>query len=218
MKPTAFLFPILLVFLLSSCKTSIVQTPIIFDQERKELSLEYLENRYGLDQNEATIIPKMVVIHWTAIPTLEKSFAAFYESKLPNFRPEIASASALNVSVQYLIDRDGTIYQLLPDNTFCRHVIGLNHCSIGIENVGNGDTHPLTDAQLKSNIKLIRQLAKKHPIEYVIGHHEYTQFEDHPLWLEKDKGYRTVKYDPGEAFMSKLRPRLKNLNLKELPK
>ena len=117
-----------------------------------------------------------------------------------------------------MIDQDGTIYQLLPETTMARHVIGLNHCSIGIENVGGTKDLPLTKAQLKSNIWLVRYLKEKYNIDYLIGHYEYTLFEDHPLWLEKDDGYRTVKNDPGIDFMTKVREEVKDLGFKELPK
>lgn len=205
------------IFSFFSCSPKILDRPIVFDAEREALSLAYMKDRYGLEKEKAEIEVKMVVVHWTAISTLEQSFEAFYKSKLPDVRPDIASASSLNVSVQFLVDRDGTIYQMLPENKFARHVIGLNHCSIGIENVGDGDKHQLTEAQLKSNIRLIRYLMKRHPIDYVIGHHEYRLFEGHELWLEKDAGYRTVKYDPGEAFMSRIRESLNLSKLKPLP-
>jgi len=98
-----------------------------------------------------------------------------------------------------------------------RHVIGLNHTAIGVENVGGTEEKPLTDAQLQSNIALVKYLAKKYNIEYLIGHYEYTDFEDHPLWLEKDDGYRTKKTDPGEDFMRKVRQATENLDFKENP-
>ena len=203
-----------------SCKNmqTVVDRPIIFDEERKQLTLEYLEQRYGLKQQNPTINPKMIVLHWTVIPTLEKSFRAFEQPTLPNWRPDIKGVSGLNVSAHFLVDRDGSIYRLLPETTMARHVIGLNHCAIGIENVGDGEALPLTKAQLKSNIWLVNYLASNYPIEYLIGHYEYTQFENHPLWLEVDDNYRTEKTDPGEAFTNKVRKATKKLNFKPVPK
>lgn len=186
---------------------SIVDRPITFDQQRKDLSLEYLRTHYGLLQTEPRIEPKMIVVHWTEIPTLEASFRAFEPSILGG-RPDIEGAGALNVSAHYLVDREGTIFRLLPDTLMARHVIGLNHCAIGIENVGGTPETPLTDAQLKSNVLLIQRLLKQYAIDHVIGHYEYMQFEDHPLWKEIDNGYRTEKVDPGEAFMQRLRNRI----------
>ncbi|RXJ52251.1 N-acetylmuramoyl-L-alanine amidase [Gelidibacter gilvus] len=205
-------------FLLFSCGTSkkIVDKPIVFDAERIQLTKEYLSTRYGLEQDKPIIVPKMIVLHWTEIPTLQESFDAFYTSQLPS-RPDIATASALNVSSQFLVDQDGTIYRLMPELTMARHVIGLNHTAIGVENVGGTKDVPLTHEQIKANIWLVNYLSKKYPIEYLIGHYEYTNFEGHELWLEKDDGYRTEKVDPGEDFMRAVRKKTRKLKLKSAP-
>ncbi|WP_338156656.1 peptidoglycan recognition family protein [Robiginitalea aestuariiviva] len=195
-----------------------MERPITWDAERERLSLAYLEARYGLTPVTPRINPKMVVLHWTAIPTLEKSLEAFEPSRLPQTRPDIQTAGALNVSAHYLVDRDGTIYHLLADTLMARHTIGLNHCAIGIENVGGTPETPLTEAQLKANIWLVRHLKASFPITYLIGHHEYTSFEGHPLWLEQDSAYRTEKTDPGPAFMNDVRRAVKDLGLQGPPK
>jgi len=212
----ALLFLFLVLF--GSCvnQKQIIDKPITFDEERKMLTLQYLSDRYGLEQEEPTITPKMIVLHWTMIPTFEKSFETFDPPILPS-RPDIKAASALNVSSQFMVDRDGTIYQLLPETTMARHVIGLNHCAIGIENVGGTGDLPLTKKQLESNIWLVNYLSEKYNIEYLIGHYEYTLFEGHDLWLEKDEGYRTEKDDPGVEFMQKVRQATKKNNFKALP-
>jgi N-acetyl-anhydromuramyl-L-alanine amidase AmpD len=176
-----------------------------------------MNEHYGMTPEIPMIEPKMVVLHWTAIPTFAGSFEAFYPALLPASREKIATASVLNVSVPYLIDRDGSIYQLMPDTLCARHVIGLNYCAIGVENVGDGDEYPLTEAQLASNINLVRYLAVKYDIQYVIGHHEYKKFIGHSLWKEKDPNYLTEKSDPGDEFMQKVRSQLSDLNLKPLP-
>lgn len=211
----------LLIFALAlgacSTKKEIVDIPIIFDTQRILLTKEYLLNRYGLEQNSPEITPKMVVLHWTAIPSLKKSFEVFNRSTLPVWRPNIESASGLNVSSHFLVDRDGTIYRLMPETIMGRHVIGLNHCAIGIENVGGTEETPLTKQQLKSNIYLVKYLASKYDIDYVIGHQEYTLFENHPLWLEVDDGYRTEKTDPGMDFTEKVRKATKKFNFKPVP-
>jgi N-acetylmuramoyl-L-alanine amidase len=211
-KPTLLLSMMVITFFANAQK--IIQKPIMFDNERKQLSLDYLKDRYGLVQVEPTIIPKMVVVHWTVIPTFEATFNTFNTATLPNARNGIKSAGALNVSSQYSIDRDGTIYQLMPDTLMARHVIGLNHCAIGIENVGGTKDTPMTAAQLKANIELIRMLNEKYDLEYVIGHHEYKTFIGHEFWKEKDPDYLTVKTDPGDKFMNDIRESIKDLGLK----
>lgn len=210
---------LLTLLLTASCKTTkeIVGRPIIFNEERKELTREYLKQRYAIIQENIEIVPRMIVLHHTVIPTFEKTFEAFNPPTLPNWRPEIENVSGLNVSSHFVVDQDGTIYQLMPENYMARHVIGLNHCSIGIENVGGTEEVPLTQAQVRSNIWLVKYLADKFPIAYLIGHYEYTRFERHPLWLEIDDGYRTKKNDPSKAFMKKVRKGTRRLNFKPIP-
>lgn len=200
-----------------SSSRSIVDNPITFGPEREALTLQYLSERYALEQTDSRIVPRMIVLHWTAIPTLKMSFDTFNPSKLPGSRTDVQKAGALNVSAHFLVDRDGTIFRLMPETTMARHVIGLNHCAIGIENVGGTADTPLTKAQLRSNIFLVNYLAEKYNIAYLIGHYEYPRFEGHELWLEKDEGYRTEKTDPGADFMKKVRKATKKLNFKPLP-
>ena len=192
----------------------IIDRPIIYDSLRKVLSLQYLKERHSLIQTEPTLSPKMIVSHWTAIPTLEGSFNAFNSVTLQD-RKELIEASPLNVSIHFLVDRDGVIYRLMPEKLMARHVIGLNWCALGIENVGDGNKFPLTEAQLRANIFIVKYLKKKYKtIEYLIGHHEYTSFQNTPLWRETNPNYRTGKTDPGDEFMEKLRKGVKKLGLK----
>lgn len=213
MKKMALLLVVnLLTFKVLSQK--ILDRPIVYDSVRRALSLQYLKERHGLIKIEPILIPKIIVSHWTAIPTLEDSFNAFNPVMLKG-RKELIGASPLNVSIHFLVDRDGTIYRLMPENLMARHVIGLNWCALGIENVGDGNQFPLTEAQLKANIFLVKYLKKKYnTIEYLIGHHEYTSFQNTELWKETNPNYRTRKDDPGNEFMSKLRIGTKKLGLK----
>jgi len=198
----------LLLILLTSFITlnaiDIVQKPIHFSDHRKALTLEYIQQHYGLTPQNIEISPKIILVHHTAIETLEGSFRAFDLEELPSSRSDIAGHKAsVNVSVAYLVDKNGTIYQLMPDNWMGRHVIGLNYSSIGIENVGSLKT--LTQQQIRANIALINYLKQKYPdISYLVPHSDYRCFEADPLWLELDKGYRTEKEDPGTAFMQAL--------------
>lgn len=199
----------------------IVDKPIVFSQKRIEMTKEYIKSSYGLNVKDITIVPKIIVLHWTAEMDFERSFNRLYPERLLSDRKDILKAGALNVSAHFLVDRDGTVYRLMPESWMARHVIGLNHSSIGIENIGGkGNVNEdLTPAQLRSNIALVKYLKNKYPsIEYMIGHYEYTQMEQTPLWLEKDANYRTIKADPGPSFMHAMRSALKELQLKMPPK
>lgn len=209
---------VLLVFatVLCACSSrSIVDRPVPFPAERVQLTRDYIREHYGIDTTSIEIVPRIVVLHWTAGRTLEGDFNTFVPPTLRG-RADLRGAGALNVGIQFLVDRDGTIYRLMPETWMARHVIGLNYHAIGVENVGGASgTDDLTPAQRDANIWLVRYLAKKYPtIEYLIGHHEYRQFEGHPLWLEVDAGYRTQKSDPGDAFMSAVRSEVADLGLK----
>ena len=189
-------------------KYMIKQKPIVFTEKRKRLTREYIKSHYGLSVKNIEIIPKSIVLHWTAVMDFEESFERLNAELLYSDRADIAKASALNVSAHFLVKRDGTIYQLMPDNWMARHVIGLNYSSIGIENVGGegNEKEDLTQAQLRANIWLVKYLKAKYPsIQNVMGHHEYRNFENSDLWLEKDAGYRTEKADPGAKFMNDVR-------------
>ena len=183
----------------------IVDKPILFGPRRIVLTQRYIKRHYGIDAENIEITPRMIVVHYSAKPTLQKTFDTFYPETLSGERTDIAAASQLNVSAHYLVDRDGTIYRLMPDHWMARHVIGLNLSAVGIENVGFDD---LTPAQLEADTRLIRYLRRKYPtIRYLIGHYEYRAFEGSRLWRETDPGYRTLKHDPGRAFMEALRRR-----------
>jgi len=199
---------------------NIVDKPIDFGPERTALTKAYTKAHYGRTVDDITIDPKVIVLHWTADMGLESSFERLRPERLPGARSDIASAGALNVSAHFLVGRDGTIYRLMPETWMARHVIGLNFCSIGIENVGGegNEKEDLTPAQLQANIALVRYLKRKYPgIEYLIGHHEYRAMEATPLWLERDRGYRTEKSDPGPEFMRKVRSAVPDLHLKAPP-
>lgn len=173
-----------------------------------ELTKEYIKIHYNLDVKDIKIVPKIILIHHTAIDDFEDSYSRFVSEALPNDRPDIASnKESVNVSAHFMIDRDGTINQLMPIDFMARHVIGLNYSSIGVENVGGEKgADNLTDAQVKANIFLINYLKKKfNSIEYVVAHYEYRCFEDNELWLEVNDKYRTKKNDPSLRFTNKIR-------------
>jgi N-acetylmuramoyl-L-alanine amidase len=74
-----------------------------------------------------------------------------------------------------VIDRDGTIHQLVSLGIMCRHTVGLNWTAIGIEHVGFSDAQVLGDRrQMSASLGLVRWLrCQLHvQIKNVIGHNE----------------------------------------------
>jgi N-acetylmuramoyl-L-alanine amidase len=217
------LFIVLLASLLASagCERGLKvhDRPIQFSADRVSGTLQYIADHYGETPEDISIVPRIIVLHWTAIDDFEESFAAFDPEGLAGSRPDLVAAGEVNVSIQFLVDRDGTVYRLMPETWMARHCIGLNYSAIGVENVGGGGgVDNLTDEQIAANIRLVRYLAEKYPtIQYLIGHMEYRDFEDHHLWLELDEGYRTDKVDPGDRFMTAVRDAVADLGLEGPP-
>lgn len=186
----------------------IIQKPIQFDKQRQKLTRQYQLNHYGIDSQSIDIEPKMIVLHWTCIPSLNVTFRVFDSPMLPkNSLRRNELPGDLNVSSHFVVDRDGKIYQLMPEKWMARHVIGLNHYAIGIENIGGIDgKDDLTDAQAKANAFLVCYLKNKYPqITALIGHNEYLNYKKTPLWLERDPNYVTSKTDPGLSFVNKVK-------------
>jgi hypothetical protein len=184
----------------------IVERPVPFGPHRRQLTLDYIRAHYDPAATSIRITPRMIVIHATETPSLDSTLRIFEPEDLPAFRSDIARGGTVNVSSHYLVDRDGTIYHLVPDTLMARHVIGLNRIAIGIENVGGGPYGALDARQLESDRWLVQQLVRHYPsIRYLIGHCEYGRFRRTPLWEERDSTYLTPKTDPGADFMAQLR-------------
>jgi N-acetylmuramoyl-L-alanine amidase len=194
----------------------IIERPIAFGPLRRKLTLDYIRLHYDPAARDITIAPRMIVLHWTGMAQLRAALNAFEPETLAPWRRTLRAGGEVNVSAHFLVDRDGTIFQLMPEQWMARHTIGLNRVAIGIENVGGGPQEPLTTNQVDADAYLVRDLVRRHPlIEYLIGHYEYLNFRGSPLWQERLAGYETDKIDPGQEFME--RARVSNLRLKGAP-
>lgn len=198
------------------------QRPLPNEATRQALTRAYLAAHlppgHPHPPDQVHMLPRAVCLHWTGGPTADSAFATFAPARLAG-RPELVGAGALNVAAHFLVHRDGRVDQLAPETRILRHVIGLNHCAIGVENVGDGPLGgpgraPLTEAQVRANVQLIALLKQRHStVTAVFGHHEYRRLEGGPLFAERDPSYRTAKRDPGERFMAAVRADLVNRGL-----
>jgi hypothetical protein len=196
---------------------SFVEALIPYGADREALTVEYIRDHYDPSATDSTIDPRMIIIHWTGGNSVKGTLATFRNLRIEEGRKSVKKAGDLNVSSHFVIDRDGTIYRLVPETKMARHCIGLNRVAIGVENIG-GPENPLTPAQRKANADLVRYLTAKFPkIEYLIGHLEYRAFDGHPLFQERDPKYRNAKPDPGPEFMKQLRSDLSDLPLQGPP-
>lgn len=174
-----------------------VQAPIPFPDRRKQEMAAYSLRHYGTASWQLT--PTMVVLHYTAGGTAASTRNVF-SADTPN------AGELPGTCAHFVVDKDGTVYQLVPTTVRCRHTIGLNDQAIGIEMVQEaGPSSSWADqqilgrpAQIGAALALVRQLQSTYAIATgnVVGHatanstpqfHDLTGARnDHTDWLAAD--------------------------------
>lgn len=197
-----------------STPIKIVDWPITWPAHRDALMLEYRRTHSDPAAQDLTIVPRVIVLHYTAGGSAKATKNYFDNLTIEPSRTQLYAAGSVNVSAHFLVDRDGTMYRLMPETTMARHCIGLNHDAIGIENVGDEAKIKLTDAQVAANIALVRYLKARYPtITHLLGHFEVMRFTKDPMFVELDPTFRNDKPDPGPRFMALVRAGLRDLKL-----
>src|SRR3954465_4034667 len=93
---------------LAAPQPTIVQKPIPFGAKRKQEMAAYARRHYGIDSYRLKD-PKVIVEHYTVTSTFKQTFDPFApDSPDPELHELPGTCS------HYVIDRDGTIYQLVP--------------------------------------------------------------------------------------------------------
>ena len=150
-------------------KPHIVKKLIPFPAKRRLEMAAYAKLHYGIDSTEL-VNPHVIVEHYTVTPSLQAAYNTFApDSRIPELHelPGICS--------HFVIDTDGTIYQLVPLSLMCRHTVGLNYTAIGIEHVGDSDSAVLGNPRVfKASLELTNWLRCRYGIavKNVIGHNE----------------------------------------------
>ena len=150
-------------------KPAIVWKPIPFGANRRVETAAYARRHYGLDRWRI-VGPHVIVEH--------VSVAGSFSSVYSTFAPDVRDAELHELPglcAHFVVDRDGTIYQLVRLDTICRHTVGLNWTAIGIEHVGRSDADVLGNPrQLDASLRLTLWLEQRFriPLRDVIGHDE----------------------------------------------
>ncbi len=126
--------------------------------------------RHSTNLNERSTDIDTIIIHYTDMPTTEAAI-------------EWLCNPESQVSAHYLIDENGQIYQLVPDEKRAWHAgfsswngdVNLNDRSIGIELANPGHSHgyvPFPNAQIESLVKHCKELQEKWaiPSSRILGH------------------------------------------------
>ena len=180
--------------------------PIPYDRARKRQMAGYSKRHYG--QREWRLDdPRAIVLHYTAGSSYESAFNTF-ASNAPN------NGELPGVCTQFVVDKDGTIYQLTRLYVRCRHTIGLNHVAIGIEMVQEdaGGSHATSQAILdrKAQAKAAVRLAAWLRTRYRIGSRDligHAMANDSPYFKDK-QGWRNDHTDWPKAEVKTFRKRV----------
>ena len=135
--------------------------------------------------NERQLPITMIVLHYTGMESGEAALARLRDP-------------AAEVSAHYLVDEDGTVHRLVPEDKRAWHagashwrgITDVNSASIGIELVNPGHEHgyrEFTEAQIEALVPLMQEIKDRYGITRgnIVGHSDVAP-------ARKD--------DPGELF------------------
>lgn len=187
-------------------KPAVTWKPIPFPASRKAEMAAYARRHYGIDTWQLRR-PRVIVEHYTASTSFSSAFWTFVSDA-----PDGELHEKPGICAHFVIDRDGTIYQLVSLRIMCRHTVGLNYTAIGIEHVGTSDRGVLDNRrQMRASLALTAWLMGRFGISLgdVIGHNESLTS---PFHRERYPGWRCQTHgDFPRAAMDEYRGRLAEL-------
>ncbi|HLW96326.1 MAG TPA: peptidoglycan recognition family protein [Solirubrobacteraceae bacterium] len=170
----------------------------------------YALEHYRIDSYRL-LHPHLIIWHYTESATFQSVWSTFADDV-----PDVTYHELPQVCAHFVIDTNGTIYQLVPLDIMCRQVVGLNYTAIGIENVGLSDAQVMDDrAQFDAGLSLTRWLRCRFsiPVSGVIGHNESLQS---PYYRELVPSFRGQTHlDFNRADMNVVRARVAKLPCRE---
>lgn len=170
---------------------------------------EYFQRHYN--NPGLGLKPELIVLHYSGT----SDFAALWWTFVKGGEYDAGKGKKKmgHLSTHFVIDRDGTLYQLMPLNRKARGTYGVNHAAISIEIIGRNEKDILADKrQMKVVFSLVRWLMNKYKIpasgvrahtEIARGKELVPQYKD----VFYPKGYPpgSRPRGPGKTYMFKLR-------------
>lgn len=169
---------------LASLKPRIHDMLIPYGVRRKHEMAAYSERHYGQREWRLRHVG-LIVEHLSVTPDVQSVYNTFATDS-----PDPEFGELPNVCSHYVVGRSGRIYRLVPLTIRCRHVVGLNYLSVGIEHVGDTETDVLGNPrQLRASLRLTRWLSCRYNLDAsgVIGHNESLSS---PFYRELDPRFR----------------------------
>jgi hypothetical protein len=187
----------------------IKRDPIPYPKARKRQMARYSKRHYGKRTWRLTD-PPVIVLHLTA--------GSSYRSAWNHFASNARNRGELpGVCAHFIVGKRGNIYRLVRLGIRCRHAIGINHRSIGIEmvqEIGPGSHWAATQVlrrrpQIRAALKLTRYLKGQFGIRMrnLIGH---AMANDSPYFKDLE-GWRNDHTDWLARDVRKFRKRLRQL-------
>jgi N-acetylmuramoyl-L-alanine amidase len=118
----------------------IVRRFIPFGAKRHREMVAYAKRHYGIGSDRLTD-PHVIVEHYTDSADAQSAINTFTADA-----PDVELHELPGVCSHFVIDSDGTIFQVVSLTEMCRHTVGLNYTSIGIEHAGFSDQQILNNA------------------------------------------------------------------------
>jgi beta-N-acetylhexosaminidase len=152
-----------------SAAPEVIRRRIPFGAQRKRQMHRYARRHYGIDDYRLRD-PRVIVLHLSVSDTAESVIQTFARN-----RPDPELGELPGLCAHYVIDPRGRTYELVSRRIMCRHTVGLNHVSFGIEHVGRRHSDVMGNRrQLRASLRLVRWLQERYGIRTrnVIGHNE----------------------------------------------
>jgi hypothetical protein len=156
----------------AASRPRIVDDHIPFGFRRKQQMARYSRRHYGRARWRL-LEHRVIVLHFTG--------GSSYDSARNHFASNAPARGELpGVCAHYLVGRRGRIGEIVATTIRCRHAIGLNHRSIGVEmvqEIGRGSHWAARqilqrDRQIRPTLRLVAYLKSRFdvPMRDVIGH------------------------------------------------
>lgn len=175
-------------------RPAIVSKYIPYGPQRKMQMARYSKRHYG-DKTWRLVAPKVIVLHYTVSPTWQSPWNLF-ASNTPAGGPSGSRAESPGGCTHFLVGQGGKIIQLAPLTTMCRHAIGINNSSVGIEFVEMRSASNILarPRQREAGVRLVRWLQAELGItkKNVIGHR---MVNNSPHFYERVSGWRNDHTD-----------------------
>lgn len=147
----------------------VIRRRIPFGTARKQEMRRYARRHYGIDDYRLRK-PRVIVLHLSVTSSAESVIRTFAPD-----RPDPELGELPGLCSHYVIDPRGRIFELVSRRLMCRHTVGLNYVSFGIEHVGLRHSDVMGNRrELQASLRLVRWLQQRYGIRTrnVIGHNE----------------------------------------------